>query len=218
MPGVRQTNTGVVTTASGVAETAAATIIDSFEDQDFSEYSSSNWTTGTTFVTDGSYGAEHSGTSGSLADSESGLNAYPSQGDKFKFDFETTVSTSNTSDSWELRIGWAWDSANNNWYEVHLDVVNGDFEVWARDVNDRFINESYSYSADTHYSVTVEWDDGSTFGGSAGDMTVTLRDEDAGTQEVQASDNDTSWTSGGVRMQVISNLSQTFYFDYWRIV
>lgn len=72
-------------------------LIDSFEDQDFAEYTDNgtgNLTTGTTFVTDGTYGMEISRNASRdaiVSLQGSGLNYYPQPGDTWRFDYRTNA-------------------------------------------------------------------------------------------------------------------------------
>lgn len=213
------TPAAVASSAVNPSVTASSTvIIDSWESQSWADWDTpGDWTTGTTFVTDGTYGGEHTTSSGSTATSESGLNAYPQQGDIFKVDFQTSPGTSGASDTFDFRVGWAANTSTGERYEFHADIQNGDFELWERSPNNRLaVDSGVSWQDSTHYEVEVTWDDG-TLGGSAGDMTLTLTNVDTSSQVTQISASDSDFTSGGVLAQAIVNNANEIYTDYWRI-
>lgn len=193
-------------------------IIDSWESGDFSAWDSvqTGWTTQSSFVTDGSLGARYSESQSDTITRTSGVDRLPEQGDIFKLDFQTDLSTANSSSN-ECRVHWA--DNGTDWYEVHLSVADGNIEFWLRGgTNDRPLNMSHDFAADTHYQLTVEWDDG-TLGGSAGDFTITLTDMDAGTDVASGTANDTNHTGPGNEVSIQMNINEqvTWDFDNWRI-
>lgn len=229
--GVRQTSSGVVQTASGVAQTAVSSVstIDSFEDSDLSEYSgdTGDYSITTTFATDGSNGLEQTGTSGSwkTIESHSGLDNYPSKGDEFHWDYEINYGGDSSPTALRHRFRWArQDTSSWNFYRFGVNMSTGDLTLVVVDSDTTTTLASETQSSieedeNTHYQVQVQWDDGSSFGGSDGDIDVTLRDVDAGSDVTTLSGNDTTFSSGGIGIRTY--LSDTGYrcnADHWRIL
>lgn len=148
----------------------------------------------------------------------SGLIAYPEQGDEIKYDWTFTEAD---SIHW-LAIGV--DASNNNHYRIDMDGKDEQIEVWDRQVDtstyDRFIREDFKPAETGIYTTTIQWDDGSTFGGSAGDFTVFVENKNTGEEVVRGTGNDTTrTTSGGVFIyhETAPHDGETVSSDYYRI-
>lgn len=196
----------------------APDVVESWEDQDFSEWSSvgAGWSIQSSFVTDGDYGAEYSDSGGNTTVRSTGVDDLPQQGDRFVIDWTTSIGSDNASGV-EWRLHWAYDGTD--WYEIHHNMDESTLEFWLRGSSDtRHINDVADYDADTHYQTVVVWDDGATFGGSAGDFDIKVTDMDNGGSVVASgSASDNNLTDGEVRMQPNPTEQVTFQFDNWRI-
>ena len=202
-------------------ETQTITLIDSFEDQDLSEYyqSPEDYNIGQQFPIDGNYSLRYpANLTGSQMYSDSGLNAYPQQGDIFKIDWQINTASADTSSFYRWEQQFAVDSADQDIrYFINYSIDGNSIAIWNDDTNTRIaVDFSVDYQANTHYQTEVVWDDGS-LGGSAGDFTLTLTDVDSGTQVSQISGNDTGLTSGGIGFDTTNDEGGTFDFDYYRI-
>lgn len=204
---------------AGLEVTFGPAQIDSFEDQDLSEYSGATGDFSITqdFATDGDWGLEYSAADGLSIISQSGLDHYPSQGDIIKYDWETTASTSATSGFARFNFGFGVQTNDSNRYYVQINVDGGSTSIWEDGADDRIaVDFSTDYDANTHYSVEITWDDG-TLGGSAGDLTVVVTDEDAGTEVTTISANDTTYSDGGIEWEFANGSGETWNVDDARI-
>lgn len=181
-------------TVDGDVVYSAVTIVDDFESGSLdSSYSGDTgvFTVTTNNAIEGTYRLEQTTDSYSQIQSTSGLNAYPQQGDEFR----VWLRTGSHSVSAPYTIAFFGMQDSNNYYFVRLHENDGDFEVESESTVIDTANQSYT--TNTWYEIRVRWDDGLTFGGSAGDITVDLYD-DTGTNLNTISGNDTSYTSGGI--------------------
>lgn len=154
--------------------------IDTFDDQDFTEYSHTNsdsvdsYWTWTTSPARSNYAAQRDGGGGynqQVSAGGDGLNAYPQQSDRIS----TWVRVSNTGVT-QMGFFFMYDDDNNRAFARIL-PSSGDLEVYTIESGTvDSLTTTWSPSAGAWYELVVEWDDGSTFGGSAGDMTAYLYD------------------------------------------
>lgn len=166
------------------------TIIDDFEDGDISEYSGGTADMDVTEAAaqEGTYGLQPTVNSYVQIDSQpgDGLNYYPQQGDAVEWYV-------NSGDTYGVFI-WGAQNAGDIPYYARPRPDNGVLEVI---LDGTTYTANYSFSADTWYNMRLEWDDGSTFGGAAGDQTVTAYDM-SGNELVSISENDNTYSSGGI--------------------
>lgn len=200
MPGVRQTATGVVQTAAGVSRTAlsSVTMIDSFEDGDISEYGDGDGTLSAYAVTqdstvavDGDYYLEATDASFHTVFSETGLNAYPQQGDEWNVWMR--VDDAGSSNSYAGHYFGTGNDSDEYWTRIRPDSNEFNLDL----ANGTTLSASATIDLATWYRIRHRWDDGSTFGGNAGDITATLFDA-SDTQLAELSGNDTQYSSGGI--------------------
>jgi hypothetical protein len=193
--------------------TSSRTLLDSFEDQDLSEYSGD---TG-----DFSIVAE-SNLSFSARD---GSHVLENPGD----DFDNIESTSITAAKGTTINGWVRGTANvtrmsvlfglgsglNDCYEAKVNVRDDRLTLRDRtDGVDLATDGSPGLSADTWYRIELVWDDG-TLGGSDNDITMRVFD-DGGTQQgstLSATDS-TNATKDGIGIIARGGSSWTAWFDY----
>jgi hypothetical protein len=119
-----------------------------------------------------------------------GLNYYPQQGDAIEWYM-------NPGDLYGLVIWGAQNAGDVTYYgrpRVDNDVLQLVLDGTTHEV-------AQTFDARTWYQFRLEWDDGSTFGGSAGDMTLYAFDMD-GNELASLTANDTTYTSGGVGVAV----------------
>lgn len=194
------------------------TIVDSFEDQDLTEYTGMEASDdGKSFVQspvfDGTYALEITSFE-SLAYSTSGLNAYPSKGQKFNFYIRVDTSNGRPQQIFGLE-----DSSN--YYLVDLDYPDGSFRLKKNDggsLSTLTEDTNVSYTLGQWYKVHVEWDDG-TLGGSDNDIRVDLVDTTGPSTDSSLSNNDSSHANsdgvGLIAKEHGTDCKQ--YFDYWHI-
>lgn len=179
-------------------ETNGTGIIDDFEDGDIGEYSgdTDRFTAAqTSNAYRGDYALEFQTTVSGGGDyasmtSQSGLPAYPRKGDEFEY--------------WMYYVDTAIDylgfyheyTDSNNTYWTRINE-NQDRIALGQNVSGNSSSTTSSVTVNTGqwYRVNIKWDDGSTFGGSDGDQTMTLYDE-SGTQLAQASHTESTLDSG----------------------
>jgi hypothetical protein len=202
---------------------ATTTVVDSFEDSDISEYNgaTANVTVAdeqnvTVSAQDGSKVLHYtsSNNSGITSDPGEGLNAYPSQGDVFRY----WVYDVNDSFS---RVGFAAQPGadpSDNEYLIQVWAAGDGVNIYERE-NDSITSRAgfdTAINSGEWYEVKVTWDDG-TLGGNAGDITVELFDSGGtslGSATANAGDFSQTYTSGGVTWRA----SDETFFDYMRIV
>ncbi|TQQ81865.1 hypothetical protein [Halonotius roseus] len=200
-------------------------IFDSFEDGDFSEYPNktddgSGWTFGSSFVTDGTAGIEITGAKDDLLSYPGdGLSDYPAPGDTWKFDIESSLGTTETSSIHRYWFYFGISDDGSEEYRLDVDVDGNQLGLWyLGGSNERFgVDFSVDYSANTHYSVELTWDDG-TLGGSAGQITATITDEDTGTEVSSISGTPAvQLPSNGIQISAEAEAGGYFRTDQYRI-
>lgn len=188
-------------------QTSLSTLIDSFEHQNvtgngWTTSGQDNWTYTNNLVTDGAVGLELAGnlSENLSSDPGDGLNAYPSQGDEILYDWETTLTPGGGSGVHFFMFGV---DASDNKYRVDMDIANDNVELWNLAASNTRLAVAFDVglSANTHYEVSIPWDDGATFGGSAGDIDVTVRDVAADSQVTSISGSNNDRSSGGIELQ-----------------
>lgn len=174
----------------------ATSIIDSFEDQDFAEYTDNgdgtNLTTGTTFVTDGSYGMEYSRnkpTNGICSLSGDGLNYYPKPGDTWQIDMQFSASDVLLYHGF-LMQGYATDNTNGQGFTLTVEPTNSQIRLWKDWTNTQLASGSATINTGTQYTAEVS------INSSDGTITGRLLDS-SGSQLTSASATDADAASGG---------------------
>lgn len=200
--------------ASGESATVTLgeTIVDDFEDTDFSAYGGTGSLSQNTSVTpvNGSGVAEAtaSGTDYVSLGSTTGLNAYPSQGDTFRCYFQTNELTT------DLRFGWGAQSETEfpDCYELRM-VQNDEVTLWEASSNTTLDSDtSMTFSTGTWYYAEVTW-------GTDDSMTVTIHQESDDTQIGTVSATDSTFTSGGISLTAnATGNGTTTYYDYVHIL
>jgi len=184
-----------------VAYSLKESIIDDFEDGDMSEYgvTLNNVQTVQSPVLFGSYSAKISGNA--KAASTSGLEYYPSQGDKFSF---YAYNPSSTADVNEMVTFGLQDE--NNFYGASFSRSNNLIRLFKDgDTGNEIVAEvSVSLSLDTWYEMEVEWY-------TNGDITLIVYEVDQSTGSRQSqigslTHNDTTYTSGGIGLYAVGSL------------
>jgi hypothetical protein len=225
MPGVRQTAGGVVQTVAGVIQTSTVPIVDSFEDGDVSEYSDDigsysvvNESTITPSAIDGtkvlsadSANTELEGYSGD------GLQNYFAKGEELTA-YSWAASDAN---SHEVKL---WFSLNNNGNRYQVLFLYADDTVKLRRVDDSQSNTVKTLASDsnatlatsTWHRIVIQRDDGSTFGGSDGDLNVEVIDNSDGSTVTSLSANNTLLNDDGIGFE-IDDRDGAAYWDYLHI-
>lgn len=170
------------------------TLIDSYEDGDISEYGGDTGeyvvTQDSTQAVDGDFFLEATSTAFDLITSESGLPAYPQQGDEWRV--WARVDDGGGSNSYAGHY-FATGNSDNYWARIRPDTNEFDLDLSS---SGTFTN-SVTINLGEWYEIRLQWDDGNTFGGVQGDVRATLYDA-SGTQLSEHFENDTEFTSGGV--------------------
>lgn len=196
------TASGSVTTATATPLTASdsvvasstETIVESFED-DLTNYTGD--TANYSRVLDAAF-AQHGDYY--LSQDDAAFNAihdqttrahYPKQGDRWRVWFYTR----NGGGSNNYAAMYFADQSSTAQYWVRLHVTNDSFDLDMEAAGTT--STAVTLAKDTWYEVMVEWDDGATFGGAAGDCTATLFDA-SGTQLATVSNSDTGNVDGGI--------------------
>lgn len=198
------------------------TTIDSFEHEDvvnngWTTSGENNWTYTDTLAVDGSVDLTHANGGETLSSLQGGgLPLYPQQGDEILFEGQT--SAVGTGGSQALNFYFGVEDGGNE-YRVDLDFADDNLELWHIGPNDRLaVDFGAGWAADTHYRVSIEWDDGSTFGGSAGDMNVSVADVDADADQVSVSGNENSRSTGGVRFDHRPEADESVHAEWLRVI
>lgn len=198
-------------------------IVDSFEDNDISEYSGAtsdyatvddsglSWT-----APDGSYVLEQqSGASFARIVSESGdgLANYFPKGNTAEADIR-----SETLDG-SLRVIFGAGSVFNSYYAAEVDYGSGELRILDRDGGgtlNELASTTLSPSTDTTGTVRIVWDDG-TLGGADNDITVSY--SEGGSELDSLSVNDSSHaTNEGVGVAVQGGTGGGRFVDYYRLL
>lgn len=190
-----------VLTQPFVNVTADTTYIDSFDNWDGSNYSgntaeysrddSTALSGGSIYVSDQYYNE---------IVSTSGLSNYPSQGSEWVYYIRTGMDLSNNNpDNYH---GWGVQSSSGDaMYRFRIQTggvycrIQKETSSGVTDLADG--SASITIQSDTWHKVRIRWDDGNTFGGSAGDMECTVFNADESSSDTFNA-NDTEWSSGGV--------------------
>lgn len=194
---------GTATTpAPGVA--LVELIVDSFEDNDLSEYSGGSGLnvvdSGSGQVYSGTYALECT-TGFSSAESQSGLDNYPSAGDTFN------VWVYPTSTTGEVEVRFAIDSGDDS-NRYHLEI-GGDGDVKLQDGAFNLIARANGgIATDVWNRVRCVW-------GAGGSFDIEIYDE-SGTLQSSDSGSDSQFTSGGIGFGD-SGIDAPFYVDRWFI-
>lgn len=202
-------------TISGTGPAGEGSHIDDFEDGDLVEYDyeAGNGTAGIDLVSSpvhsGDFAASVTGDgSGIKAVSNDGLEFYPRQGDEFEvwFHFDGTVGSGISS----MVFYFGWQDSTNNYYMAYR--PNTDDLEFAIDGTVSSSAASVGLTAGEYHRLHVQWDDGSTFGGVAGDLTITLEDS-MGNVLATLTDNDTQYSAGGWGYYVEADTGETLTWD-----
>lgn len=204
---------GVYGQSNGRYVDTLVAFVDDFEDQDLTEYSgdtgSFSFTSDTSKVTEGTYALNDTGSTSHLITSSSGLDNYPSRGDKWRAD----VYIGNGGNERLQLIFHRQDS--NNYYWAFLEADDGTLKLRKTESGSSsdLASTTFSYSGSTIYQVEVDTTD------TAGhDIVLTLYDE-GGSQLTSITGNDSTLDSGGIGYN--HNASATpaeSALDNWRIL
>lgn len=167
--------------------TSGPPVIDSYEDQDFAEYDleldggAAEYDFITTNAQDGDVSARLVDNTGwPYVASTGGLDYYPGEGDRIVFWAYNSIGTSSASNC-QFGIWFAGNDFDNAYFIRHR--VDSGFARFDRN-SDTYGNTSWGkFNVDVAAGwnkYILEWDDGSTFGGTTGEMTLTIED-DSGT-------------------------------------
>jgi hypothetical protein len=177
--------------------------IDNFEDGNIDEYggATGDFATQTGTVYDGTYALENSGTYFNKIQttaSSGDLDNYPSQGDKFEWYVRVSAQT-NTGTSVYAQYGTQ-DADNTYRFKLVLSSGDGHIQLERREGGGNTVildaQDVISPAANTWFRCQVEWDDGSSFGGSAGDHNCYVEEVGNTSNSGSGSVNDTKWSSG----------------------
>lgn len=182
-----------------------STAIDTFDDQDHSEYvgDTGGWMFDTSTVYAGDAALVNDGDGRDQIRSTSGLDNYPAQGDTWEWRVRSS-STGVTDDPTCWYMFGVQDT--DNYYIIRLDWENYDLYIEKSDGGSTsFIHDSSGdptwLSASSWFRMELEWDDGSGFDGTQGAMRVVLSDpstSDSTTVTCTGANADNTWQSGGV--------------------
>lgn len=193
--------------------------MDSFEDQNLTEYSTTTDLSITqTFSTDGQYGLEYAGGNERKPVSTTGLSRYPSKPAEIRVDIQSSLGTSGLSNPHLIAaIYSAVDTSN--WYMAQLRIDDPKISIWRHNGGFTSISTQSNpgnISANTTYTIVVQWDDGNTFGGSDGDMTFELQDS-GGTVLATTTGNDTTLNDTGIGYRLLGESGEKLHADNYRI-
>lgn len=142
------------------------------------------------------------------------LNTVPAQGDRFRY-YVRHESTGSQCDGF---LEFARQDGDN-FYTIYTDANANNFRI--RKTKGGSVSTlketSFDFSAERWYKVEVDWDDGNTFGGSAGDITARIYRTESDFVEITA--NDPDWTSGDVQIRADKGSNgNRVWFDGWKVV
>lgn len=209
-------------TVYGLHDKAKVGTIDDFNDGSLSEYgtTNNNFSVSATAAYEGAYGLEDTSSSVSYIYSESGLNAYPSQGSRFRVYIYPHWSS---NPLWRVYFAVTTGAMSgggghtpDDGYRLNCDETGFNFQVEVDGVDSGVDGTStnFSWTQDTWYYVDILWDDG-TMGGNAGDLKADVyRASDDTLMASSTRGNDTSHTSGGVGFWCNGNMVGTYFDDY----
>ena len=204
-------------------------VVDSFEDQDMTEwqdYEQNGGITGYDIVKPSGFTAQEGEYVLQLADdttypriaSTTGLANYPEQGEEWWYwtYIDTPVgSSTSSSGSGDSGIYFGLQDIDNTYF-IQLRPYDDFLNLSVKDAG---VTTELAQATDiglargNWYQVHFTWDDGS-FGGTAGDITVTVEDE-TGTQVASITANDTTYTQGGVGLWAAAGTGNAMYFDHF---
>lgn len=197
-------------------------LVDSWEDQDYSEYdlaadgTTADFGVNTTNTQHGVVAAELGGnTSFPKIMSTAGLPNYPGPGDRFEVWKFNSIGTTNAT---TCQMGTYFGGVDlNNVYYTRNRVDDGIIELMVKEngSSTRIGAASVSIPAGW-YRWVIEWDDGATFGGVNGDFTVTVEDE-AGAVLGSFTGTDTTYTQGGAGIWGGAETGEHVLWDGYRI-
>lgn len=209
-------NINIVNGALELATTT--TIVDDFEDGDLSEYSVGStgyYTTTTARSQNGSYALSggSSSTSNEYVGSTSGLNAYPSPGDTFRFWlYSDSASDTQQRTYWATQgDGSATDEGSG--YSVEHNSRDGSFNLYRHDSGGQTELDTVSYAVadDEWVEIEVRWGTDNTIEADlieAGSVVASLGPV-----------TDSNYTSGGIGFRYIGSTgADEIFWDYFRIV
>jgi len=197
-----------------VSAQSGRTVIDDFEDGDFSEYTPdpnnpdvdmSGVTVNSNQVHSGSSSLEIDAVEAEfISQPGDGLNYYPSAGDTFSVWFRTTGGANQTNFTYGVQD-------HENRYFLRFEVPNDKILLARADSNPTTIIDSnstgFSLSEDAWYEAEIDW-------ASDGTHTATIFDAN-GAQVAQVSGTDSTWTSGGIGFDAYLYASgETVWYDY----
>lgn len=185
---------------------SSTTIIDDFEDGSLSEYNFDRGSSGASVASsptkNGSYALEYTDTY-IEAISTSGLDAYPSPGDTFRYWVRGTGGAEMTNFTYGVQD-------HQNRYFVRVNIANDRLKLYRyENGSGNLLNKQtsgFTLSQDAWYEVKIQW-------ASDGTHTVTLYDSSS-TQLSKISATDSTWISGGVGYDAYLSSGQSVYFDY----
>lgn len=195
---------GVFGLQSGVYQDSLVTTLDGFEDNDISEYggATGGFTTQSTTVKDGSYALATSSPGGSHL-SDTGVTT--NQGNTYRV--WTRFGSSSGSES--FLFATQSETSTTDCYMVMLFQGGGEYRLYRYDGSyNNIASSAISPSTGTWYEHKIDW-------ATDGTITCTLLDS-AGSQVVQISATDTTWTSGGIGFR--GDNGPSAYFDTVREV
>jgi hypothetical protein len=184
-------------------------IVDDFEDNDLSEYSSiegGNTATQSNVVHDGTYAIrteEPSNSTRGYAGSTSGLPRYPQAGDTFQYWVRTEQG--NTA-----RAGFGLqDDTKDDGYDILFSDSKIEIRRFDSGVYTTLSKTNVSTSAATWYRHVVKWEE-------SGNITATLYDE-SGSKLASISATDTNFSEGGISFSGKGLDGHKWYFDTFEI-
>lgn len=193
---------------SGREVVSANEVIDSFEDNDLTEYMFDRGSTGASVVSSPTYGGSsvlQISDSNTEMISTSGLDHYPVAGDVFSYWVQATDGASSTG---VANVTYGVQDHDNRYY-VQLDFEDNRLGLVKYENGSGTFLEgtgSVEYSDDMWYNVEIDWR-------KTGTHIVTVYDCD-GKQVAQITGTDSTWTSGGIGYDAYLGNGETVYFDY----
>lgn len=198
-------------------------MVDSFEDQDYSEYTDYESGGGTGAYTFNTSKSQDGSVSAELTDngnypkiiSTSGLDNYPVQGD------EITFYTYHSSDTNLINAGFYYGASDlSNLYFTRLYNTSPEINIEEKSGGTNYnIISTSTDPAPGWLKWVIQWDDGSTFGGNQHDHHLTLTRVDDGSTLIDqtGSANNHQVTSGGVGLWGGVDSAATTLWDYIHI-
>lgn len=229
MAGVRQTVSGVVQTEAGVAQTVdvVTTLVDSWEDQNISEYSgtTTEWDTvdpstlGTSWsAPDGSYVVRNPSGQGFSRIISASTNALPNY-----FPKGNIARVYTRANALSGRLGAIFGSSDSNpfqdYYAAFVDYGAGDVHLDKLSGGTRSTlatDTGASPSADATGYLEITWDDG-TLGGSNNDISVEYVEGGSVNGSIPPTNDTTHASHSGVGLEANANSSADHYADWYHL-